>query len=131
MVKQGSTYRLETSDYKILETISFLNEKKIYPLSEGVYKILKGDIDIDLDDFMSIPTYKTLVSYSQKNISNLIMMLIRHGYLERIYDPVSDNMYLKISNKGEVEFIKYHKKHKYKFVKKKVKGKQLFYSKND
>lgn len=120
------TFKISTTDLKILDTISYLNQKGIYPLNEGVYKILKGDIDIDLDDFMSIPTYKTLVSYPSKKISKHIMMLLRYSYLERIYDEESDEMYLKIATKGEVELINYHKKHKYKFKEKKVKEKPLF-----
>ena len=82
--------------------------------------------DIDLDDFMSIPTYKTLVSYPSKKISKHIMMLLRYSYLERIYDEASNELYLKVAPKGEVELIKYHKKHKYKFKEKQVKKKQLY-----
>ena len=126
MKKAAVSYKLSTTDLKILETISFLNERKIYPVNEGVYKILKGDEDLDLENAKEVPTYKTLVSFSSKKISNLIMMLLRHNYLEKIYDRQSDELYLKLSDKGQISLIDYQKKHKYKFKEKKVNKKQLF-----
>lgn len=126
MKKAAVSYKLSTTDLKILETISFLNERKIYPVNEGVYKILKGDEDLDLENAKEVPTYKTLVSFSSKKISNLIMMLLRHNYLEKIYDRQSDELYLKLSDKGQISLIDYHKKHKYKFKEKKVNKKPLF-----
>ena len=111
---------LETSDLKILETVSLLNEDNYYPLAEGVYKILVGLDDEESIKFSELPTYKTLISYNSKKISRLIMMLLRYRYLERIYDPSSDKLYLKVAPKGETELVKYHKKHKYKFTKKEV-----------
>lgn len=126
MRKVSKEYKLSTTDLKILETVSFLNQKGIYPVNEGVYKILKGDEDLDLDIAKEVPTYKTLVSFPSKKISNLIMMLLRHNYLEKIYDIPTDEMYLKVSGKGETSLLTYHKKHKYKFKEKKVKEKPLF-----
>ena len=121
MRKEGNVYVLETCDLKILETVSLLNKDNYYPLSEGVYLILSGDDDEDIEKFSTLSTYKTLVSFNQKKISRLIVMLIRYKYLERVYDPSTDKLYLKISALGETELIKYHKKHKYKFATKKVK----------
>ena len=129
MRKASSVYILETTDLKILETVSLLNEMNVYPLSEGVYLILKGDEDEQISKYSSLVTYKTLVSYSSKKVSRLIMMLLRYHYLERIYDEKSDKLYLKISDKGTVALIDYHKKHKYNFVKKKVNHKPLFLEK--
>ena len=126
MKKESNVYKLCTNDYKIIETISLLNEKDIYPLPEGVYKILKGDEGEEIDPYRDLPTYKTLVSYTSKKISRLIVMLIRYRFLERIYDEASNELYLKVAPKGETELIKYHKKHKYKFTKKQVKTKPLF-----
>lgn len=126
MKKHSNIYVLETCDLKILQTISLLNEKNIYPLSEGVYKILHGSEDEDIFPYRELSTYKTLVSFSQKKISNLIVMLIRYRYLERIFDEKSQELYLKVTDKGEKALFDYRKKHKYKFVTKKVKTKPLF-----
>lgn len=120
MKKVRNVYVLETTDYKILETVSLLNKDSYYPLAEGVYKILTGVDDEETDRFSELDTYKTLISYTSKKISRFIMMLLRYHYLERVYDPSSDKLYLRVAAKGEVELVKYHKKHKYKFTTKKV-----------
>ena len=120
MRKERNVYVLETTDYKILETVALLNKDNYYPLAEGVYKILCGSDDEEIEPFKEFVTYKTLVSYSSKKVSRYIVMLLRYKYLERIYDEKSDKLYLKISVKGDLELRKYRKKHKYSFVKKKV-----------
>ena len=120
MRKERNVYVLETCDLKILETVSLLNKDHYYPLSEGVYLILSGDDDEEIEKFSYLPTFKTLISFNQKKISRLIVMLLRYRYLERVYDPNTDKLYLKISPLGETELLKYHKKHKYKFTTKKV-----------
>ena len=120
MKKERNVYVLDTSDYKILETISLLNKEHYYPLPEGVYRILSGDNDEEYLPFSNYPTYKTLISYNQKKISRLIVMLLRYRFLERVYDSNTDKLYLKIAPLGESELVKYHKKHKYAFKKKKV-----------
>ena len=120
MRKEKNIYILETSDYKILRTVSLLNEQGYYPLAEGIYKILSGSEDDDVLPFVDLPTYKTLISYSSKKVSRFVMMLIRYKYLERVYDQKTDKLYLKITVKGETELLKYHKKHKYTFKQKQV-----------
>ena len=120
MRKERSVYVLETTDYKILETVSLLNKNNYYPLPEGVYKILTGSDDEEIEPFKGFVTYKTLVSYSSKKVSRYIVMLLRYKFLERIYDEKSDKLYLKVAPKGEMELVNYRKKHKYSFVKKKV-----------
>ena len=120
MRKERNINVLETSDLKILETVSELNKDGFYPLPEGVYRILAGDEDEDIAKFSYVSTYKTLISFNQKKISRLIVMLLRYRYLERIYDPNTDKMYLKVGPLGDTELTKYHKKHKYKFTQKKV-----------
>lgn len=126
MKKASNTYILSLVDIKILDTVSLLNEKKIYPLPEGVYLILKGSERNEIDDYRHLPTYKTLVSFSQKKISKFIMMLLRYHYLENKYDIPSDKFYLKITDKGIVALIDYHKKHRYSYKQKKVKCRTLF-----
>ena len=120
MKKERNVYILETTDYKILETVYLLNKDNYYPLAEGVFKILTGSDDDEIEEFKDFVTYKTLVSYSSKKVSRFIVMLLRYKYLERIYDEKTDKLYLKVSPKGEMELVNYHKKHKYNFVKKKV-----------
>lgn len=126
MKKEANQYKLCTNDLKILETISLLNKEDKYPLAECVYLILTGDESEDVQEFKDLPTFKTLVSYPSKKVSRLIIMLIRYGYLERIYDEASDKLYLKVSIKGDMELFKYHKKHKYSYKRKQVKHKQLY-----
>ena len=126
MKKEANQYKLCTNDLKIIETVSLLNKEDKYPLTECVYLILTGDESEEIEEFKNLPTYKTLVSYPSKKISRLIVMLIRYQFLERIYDEGSDKLYLKVAPKGEMELIKYRKKHKYKFVTKQVKRKQLY-----
>ena len=126
MKKEANIYKLCTNDLKIIETVSLLNKDDIYPLPEGVYKILSGSEDEEIDEYRNLPTYKTLVSYNSKKISRLIVMLVRYHFLEKIYDEKTDDLYLKVTIKGNDELEKYHKKHKYKFVTKKVKTKPLF-----
>ena len=120
MKKELGVYKLTTTDLKILETVHLLNEQHKYPLSAGVLKILSGVDDEEIEPFKNFSTYKTLVSYPSKKISRLIVMLLRYKYLERIYDKNTDKLYLKVSPLGELELEKYHKKHKYAFMKKKV-----------
>ena len=118
MKKISGVYVLDTSDIKILVTVSELNKENYYPLNEGVYKILTGSEDPDIFEFRGLPTYKTLLSFSSKKVSRLILMLLRYNYLERIYDKVTNALYLKITVKGQLEIENYKKKHKYKFIKK-------------
>lgn len=131
MKKTSNIYQLQTCDLKILYTVSLLNEQNVYPLPEGVYLILKGDEDEDIEKYSSLATYKTLVSFPSKKVSRLIVMLVRYHYLEKMYDIDSDEMYLKITDKGERALLDYRKKHKYSFVKKQVKKKNLFLIKID
>ena len=111
--------RLTTTHYKILETVEYLNEKNFYPLSHGVRKILMGEEDEETIAFKDAPTYGTLISYPSKKISRYIMMLQRYHYLGKKYDPKTDKLYLMISELGKVTLLKYLKKHKLTYKKKK------------
>ena len=118
MKVNGKIITLQTSDLKILRTVYELNCKQFYPLSEGVYKILSGVDDEETKEYTYVSTYKTLISYNSKKVSRFIVMLLRYGYLEKIYDKSTDELYLKISDKGLVALLDYQKKHKYKFKEK-------------
>ena len=125
MARMKKDYLPTTSDIKILETVQYLNKQDLYPLSQGVYKILSASGEPEYVIYRDIPTYGTLLSYASKHISRLVMMLLRYGYLERIYDEKSDDLYLKLSVKGEMFLLDYHKKHKYSFKKKSGEKKPL------
>ena len=114
-----------TSDIKILLTVSALNNKGLYPLPLGVYKILSGSEESEFVPYQDLETYGTLLSYSSKHVSRLIMMLVRNKYLEKIYDPNTDELYLKITEKGDMFLMRYCKKHKYYFKKKDIVKKPL------
>ena len=118
MARMKSDYIPSTSEIKILETVSYLNEKNLYPLPLGVYKILIGSSEDEYIIYHDIPTYRTLTSFSSKHISRLIMMLLRNNYLAKIYDEKTNELYLKITDKGVAFLLHYHKKHKYSFHKK-------------
>ena len=104
---------------KILETISSLNKKNMYPLSDGVYKIVSGIIDEETIPLMDLPTFGTLISFGSKKVCRYLLALKRYGYIKKIYSKTKDNLYYATTNLGEDTLIAYHKKHKRPFVKKK------------
>lgn len=104
---------------KILETISSLNKKNMYPLSDGVYKIVAGIIDEETIPLMDLPTFGTLISFGSKKVCRYLLALKRYGYIKKIYSKTKDNLYYATTNLGEDTLIAYRKKHKRPFVKKK------------
>ena len=118
MRKTKKVYVPTTSDIKILDTVKLLNDGGEYPLPLGVYYILAGSPAEEFEKYQDLPTFKTLTSYTSKHISRLIMMLLRNGYLRKVYDEKTNDLYLEITEKGDLFLFDYHKKHKYKFVKK-------------
>ena len=104
---------------KILETISSLNKKNMYPLSDGVYKIVSGIIDEETIPLMDLPTFGTLISFGSKKVCRYLLALKRYGYIKKIYSKTKDNLYYATTNLGEDTLIAYRKKHKRPFVKKK------------
>ena len=104
---------------KILETISSLNKRNMYPLSDGVYKIVAGIIDEETFPLMDLPTFGTLISFGSKKVCRYLLALKRYGYIKKIYSKSKDNLYYATTNLGEDTLIAYRKKHKRPFVKKK------------
>lgn len=119
MAQAKKELRLTTTHFKILETVEYLNNGHFYPLAHGVRKILMGEEDEETLSFKDCPTYGTLISYPSKKISRYVMMLQRYHYLGKKYDPVSDKLYLEISELGISTLLKYRKKHKLTYKKKK------------
>ena len=109
---------------KVLLTISELNKRSYYPLNEGVYKVLVGIVDDETVPFADLETYGTLTSYTSKRICHLTLMLFRHGYIGKIFDPASKKLYLRITEKGETELANFFKKHRRRFAKRKQKSTQ-------
>ena len=118
MRKTKKVYIPSTTDIKILETVKLLNDNDEYPLPLGVFHILAGSPAPEFAKYQDLATFKTLTSYTSKHVSRLIMMLIRNEYLHKIYDENTNELYLEITEKGDLFLFDYHKKHKYKFVKK-------------
>ena len=117
-------FKLSITHIKILETIDTLNKKSYYPLAEGVYKIIAGIMDEETLPFINEPTFGTLISFSSKKTCRYILALQRHGYIKKIYDQKSDNLYLVSTMLGSDAVIEFHKKHKKPFDKKKKQVKQ-------
>ena len=116
---------LTTSHHKILLTVSYLNQNKYYPLSEGVYRILAGDVADDIIIFKDCPTYGTLISFNSKKVARYIMMLCRYGYLGKKYDERTNELYLEITPKGEMVSTKYFRRYQGSLKKKTPKGKPV------
>lgn len=104
--------KLNITHYKILHTVDTLNKSKLYPNNDGVYKLLTGEIDEETESLKDIPTFGTIISYSSKKVSRYILALVRHGYLLKIFDRKSNELYLKISIKGSQDLDKFLKRHK-------------------
>ena len=116
---------LTTSHHKILLTISYLNKQQLYPLSEGVFRILQGDVQDDIIIYKDCPTYGTLISFNSKKVSRYIMMLCRYGYIGKKYDEKTNELYLEITHKGEMVSMKYFKRYQGSLKKKTPKGKPV------
>lgn len=125
MRKSAKIFIPSTSDIKILRTIQLLNSNGLFPLPQGVYKILSASGEDEFLAFREYPTYGTILSYSSKHISRLIMMLLRNHYLEKVFDRNTEELYLSITPKGEMFLRDYDKKHKYSFKKKSINKKPL------
>ena len=115
-------FTINQTYYKVLLTISEFNKKSYFPLNEGIYKILRGVIDKETAPFISMPTFETLSSYSSKKVCRLTLMLFRHGYIGKIYDPVTKKLYFRTTEQGEKALQEFSKKHRCSFTRKKAKN---------
>lgn len=124
MNRKKNTFVPSTTHYKILETVEELNKNNDYPLPQGVGKILRGIVDEETSRYQEIRTFQTLISYSSKKICRSVIVLLRHGYLEKIYDAKTDELYLKITQFAITSLHEYRAKHKNRFVRKKQASKK-------
>ena len=111
-------YVPKITDIKILITIDYLNNLKKFPTHEGVLKILKGEVDEETLSLTDCPTFKTLLSLNAKGISRHIMMLLRYDYLKKIYDKVTNELYLSVTDKTKSFLTTFLSKHKINLKKK-------------
>lgn len=110
--------KLNITHQKILDTVYYLNQRHEYPSHIGVYKIVTGTIDEETTNYMDVPTFGTLISFASKKVSRFILPLLRYGYLAKIYDKKTDDLYLVITNKGIEALNLFHKRYKKPYPKK-------------
>ena len=111
-------FRLTVSHYKILQTVNELNKDKLYPTAKGINNILQGKLDPETRKYINLKTFGTLLSYPGRRLCSYILNMVRRGYLSYIYDKTSDDMYLRLTEKGEVEVFNFERKHKNQYTKK-------------
>lgn len=116
--KTTTTFRLTVSHYKILQTVNELNKVKKYPTAQGVNNILQGKLDPETRKYIDLKTFGTLLSFPGRRLCSYILNMVRRGYLSYIYDKESDAMYLRVTEKGEVEVFNFERKHKNEYTKK-------------
>ena len=113
-----SDFRLTVSHYKILQTVNELNKEKKYPTAKGINNILQGKLDPETRKYINLKTFGTLLSYPGRRLCSYILNMVRRGYLSYIYHKESDEMYLRLTEKGEIEVFNFERKHKNQYTKK-------------
>ena len=116
--RSNNTFKLTVSHYKILQTVNELNKMHKYPTAKGINNILQGKLDPETRKYIDLKTFGTLLSYPGRRLCSYILNMVRRGYLSYIYDKKSDDMYLRLTEKGEVEVFDYERKHKNNYTKK-------------
>lgn len=116
----ATAFKPKITHYKIMTTIEEVNLKGYYPLVKGVLNILKGEVDDETIAYSDVSTYRSLISYPSKKLSRYILMLLRYGYLKKVYDDKTDDLYLAITEYGSAQLMRFKKKHKTPFKKKVV-----------
>lgn len=112
--------RLNQTYYKVLLTLKLLNDSQYYPLNEGIYKILSGKVDDETRPFSAFPTFGTLSSFTSKKVSHLTLMLFRYGYIGKIFDSNSNQLFFRIFPSGEQFVDEFGKRHKLRFTNKRT-----------
>jgi hypothetical protein len=103
---------------KLLATISSLNRKKLYPISDGIYKIVAGIIDNETAAYVDEPAFGTLISFTSKKVCRYLLALQRHKYIKKIYAPKKDCLVYATTELGETTLNKYMNRRKREFIKK-------------
>lgn len=116
--KTRNVFTLTVSHYKILQTVKELNTNDLYPSAKGVNNILSGVLDEETRKYNEYSTYGTLISFPGRKLCSYILNMVRRGYLTYAYDEKSDDMYLKITDKGEASLFAFNKRHKISYKRK-------------
>ena len=109
--------KLVLTHFKLLDTIKWLNDKRLYASAMGVYKILHGVIDEDTIDITDCPTFSVLISYGSKKVARFLLALYRYKYLIKIYDKATNALYFSITQLGRDALEKFRKKYKGQYKK--------------
>ena len=105
-------YFINVTDYKVLLTISYLNDLCHIPSAQGVLKILSGTLDDETEMFELCPTFQVLVSYNSKRMTRDLNKLVTYGYLKRIHNVELKDYFFEITEKGRVTLNYYRTHHK-------------------
>lgn len=116
--KRKDEFKLTVSHYKILQTVNELNKVKKYPTAKGINNILQGKLDPETRKYIDLKTFGTLLSYPGRRLCSYILNMVRRGYLSYIYDKKTDAMYLRVTEKGEIEVFNFEREHKNEYTKK-------------
>ena len=116
--RKNSEFKLTVSHYKILQTVNELNKVHKYPTAKGINNILQGKLDPETRMYINLKTFGTLLSYPGRRLCSYILNMVRRDYLSYIYDKNSDEMYLRLTEKGELLVFNYERKHKNEYTKK-------------
>ena len=119
--------KLSITHIKILITISSLNQKGLYPVSDGIYKIVAGIIDEETANYMDEPAFGTLISFNSKKVCRYLLALQRHKYIKKVYCPQKDTLVYATTEVGEDVISKFWKRHKKPLVRKKRTVKETIY----
>lgn len=109
---------LTITHIKILDTISLLNKRNMYPLSDGVYKIVSGILDDETEELKDLETFGTLISFNSKKVCRYLLALYRYGYIKKVYNKKKDKLVYATTDLGEMTLFEFHKKHKRPYIKK-------------
>ena len=112
-------FKISVTHIKILATIENLNNKGFYPISDGVFKIVAGIVDDETVAFLDEPTFGTLISFNSKKTCRYLLMLQRHKYIKKVYCKPKDKLVYSLTDLGVSELMRFYKKHKKPFIKKK------------
>ena len=112
------SFKIAITHFKLLDTIGYLNNMNRYPLNEGVYKIVSGILDEETLLYRNCPTFSTLISFTGKKTTRYLTALEKNGYLHRIFDRETNNLYLELTSKGKEALYLFHKRHGLEYVKK-------------
>lgn len=116
--------KLNITHYKLLATIDNLNNKNLFPLSDGIYKIVAGIVDDETASLMDEKTFGTLISFNSKKICRYLLALQRYAYVKKIYCKPKDCLVYTLTQLGKDSLTKFYKRYKRDFPRKKRKIKE-------